>query len=65
MKLAQGCARSDICFRPFPAELFFIAEGRLLKQRLVVEFVDRDTPSPSRLHIRVVLDSAEPVRAVN
>lgn len=64
MKLAQGCARSDICFRPFPAELFFVAEGRLFKQRLVVEFVDRDTPSPSHLHTCVVLDSAEPVRAV-
>ena len=63
MKLAQGCPRAEISLRPFEAELFFVVGETLFKQKLLMEFVDREAPFPTRLHTRVVIDSAEPLRA--
>ncbi len=63
IKLAEGCVKAEISLRPFEAELFFVVGETLFRQRLLTEFVDREAPRPSRLHTRLVIDSAEPLRA--
>lgn len=59
MKLAKGCANKAMHSSPFVAELYFLAYNTLYRQKLVVEFVDLQSPMPRRLHTRMIIDGAQ------